>query len=133
MVLSEKISRDTKDIFVEVTSNKDMGTCKKVADALLVEMLNRGVCSTKEGNNTPVQGFVFLSFKKNNTLHWNPAITWSSGSISPTPLHTQPRYIHVRSAICLLNVHYFSPSVIIELINLSIGQVNTVVVVKLLL
>lgn len=48
-----KISHNTKDIFIEVTSTKDMQICKKVMEALILEMLNNNVWSDVDANDEP--------------------------------------------------------------------------------
>ncbi|XP_014675925.1 PREDICTED: leucine-rich repeat-containing protein 47-like [Priapulus caudatus] len=50
-----KISPETKDIFIEVTSSEDVGSCKKVVDALLLEMLNNFIFSTAEANSNATE------------------------------------------------------------------------------
>eukprot|EP00123_Amoebidium_parasiticum_P017506 comp23878_c0_seq1/m.41888 comp23878_c0_seq1/g.41888 ORF comp23878_c0_seq1/g.41888 comp23878_c0_seq1/m.41888 type:complete len:397 (-) comp23878_c0_seq1:444-1634(-) len=42
-----KISPQTKDVFIEITSSVSLDECRKAMDALLVGMLNLGICTQK--------------------------------------------------------------------------------------
>ena len=51
LLLYLQISKDTTDIFVEVTSSTNLEVCKTAMDELLLKMLQMG-CGSKQGEAT---------------------------------------------------------------------------------